>query len=168
MGVVISDKLTCDSHLHLRTAKASKLLGLLKRSCPLLTKVSVRRSLNLGIVKPHLCYATEVWSPAEKSLKVKVEQVQRRATGWILSLKPGQMSYEERLLAFDMLPLAHDREIKDLVFSYEAVYGYTDIDISDYVTFNNHPRTHHGQSAGYLTFLACKTSTLQASYLSVF
>ena len=75
LGVVISDKLTLDSHLHLITAKANNLLGLLKRSCPLLTKVAVRRSLYLAIVKPHLCYATEVWSPAQKSLKVQVEQV---------------------------------------------------------------------------------------------
>ena len=119
----------------------------------------------MAIVTPHLCYATEVWSPAQKSLKVKVEQVQRRATRWILSLKPGQMSYGERLLALDMLPLAYDREIKDLVFFYKAVYGYIDIDVSDYVTFNNHPRARRGQSAGcYLTFLPCKTSTLQALY----
>ena len=77
----------------------------------------------MAIVKPHLCYASEVWSPAQKSLKFKVEQVQRRATRWILSLKPGQMSYGERLLALDMLPLAYDGEIKDLVFFYKAVYG---------------------------------------------
>ena len=41
----------------------------------LLTKVAVRRSLYLATVKPHLCYATEAWSPAQKSLKAKVEQV---------------------------------------------------------------------------------------------
>ena len=52
LGVIISDKLTCDSHLHLITAKGNKLLGLLKRSCPLLTKVAVRSSLYLAIVKP--------------------------------------------------------------------------------------------------------------------
>ena len=75
------------------------------------------------------------------------------------------MSYGERLLTLDMLPLAYHREIKDLVFFYKAVYGYIDIDISDYVTFNNHPRKRRGQSAGcYLTFPTCKTSTLQASY----
>ena len=119
----------------------------------------------MAIVKPQLCYATEVWSPAQKSLKVKVEQVQRRATRWILSLKPGQMSYGERQLALDMLPLAYDREIKDLVFFYKAVYGYIDVDVSDYVTFYNHPRTRRGQSTGcYLTFPACNTSTLQALY----
>ena len=116
---------------------------------------------------PRSLYATEVWSPAQKSLKFKVEQVQRQATRWTLSLKPGQMSYGERLLALVMLPLAYDRsrEIKDLVFFYKAVYGYIDVDASDYVTFYNHPRTRRGQSTGcYLTFPACKTSTLQALY----
>ena len=39
--------------------------------------------------------------------------------------------------ALDMLPLAYEREIKDLVFSYKAVYSYNDIDVSDYATFNN-------------------------------
>ena len=119
-----------------------KLLGLLKGSCPLSTKVSVTRSLYLAIAKPHLCQATEVWSPPKKTLKVKVEEVQRRSTRWILSLKPGLMSYGERLLALDMLPLAYDRKIKDLVFFYKAVYGFIDIDVSNYVTFNNHPRTY--------------------------
>ena len=39
------------------------------------------------------------------------------------------------MLALDMLPLAYDREIKDLVFF------YVDTDVSDYVTFDNHQRT---------------------------
>ena len=73
LGLVISDKLTWDSHVHLITAKANILLGLLKRSCPLLTKVVDRRDLYLAIVKLHLCYTTEVWSPALKSLKLKIE-----------------------------------------------------------------------------------------------
>ena len=78
------------------------------------------------------------------------------------------MSYGKRLLALDMLPLAYDREIGDLVFFYKAVYGYIDIDVSNYVTFNNHSCTGRGQSAGYyLTVSACKTCTSQASFLFV-
>ena len=45
LGLVILDKLTWDTHLHLITAKANKLLGLLKRSCPMLTKVAIGKSL---------------------------------------------------------------------------------------------------------------------------
>ena len=44
-GLVISDKLTWDTHLHLITAKANNLLRLLKRSGPMLTKVAVRKCL---------------------------------------------------------------------------------------------------------------------------
>ena len=55
LGVIITSTLSWDSHIHTITAKANKLLGLLKRTCPLLTGVSVRRSLNLSLVKSQLC-----------------------------------------------------------------------------------------------------------------
>ena len=92
----------------------------------MLTKVVDRRSLYLAIVKPHLCYATEVWSPALKSLKLKIERVQRPATRCFLRLKPGQMSYKERLLSLDlnMIPLASEREMKDILFFYKAIRAY--------------------------------------------
>ena len=66
-------------------------------------------------MKPHrnlvsCSEATKTWGWASK----------KHATRRILSLKTGQMSYEERLLALDMLPLAYDREIKDLVLFYKA------------------------------------------------
>lgn len=70
-------------------------------------------------MKPHLCYATEIRSPARKSPKLEAEQVQKRASRWILSLMTGQMSYGERLLA-----LPYDREIKDL-FSFTHIFSFT-------------------------------------------
>ena len=51
------------------------------------------------------------------------------------------MSHVERLLVLDMLPVAYNRKIKDLLFLYIAVFGYIDIDVSNYVTFNNHLHT---------------------------
>ena len=79
-----------------------------------------------------LCYATQVWSPfRNRKLSEKIESVQRRATGWILKTKTGEMSYTERLLALELLPLCYDREIKDLVFFFKALYGYINLDIDD-------------------------------------
>ena len=58
LGVIITSKLSWDTHIHAITAKANKPLGFqLKRTCPLLTDVSVRRSLYLSLVKSQLCYA---------------------------------------------------------------------------------------------------------------
>ena len=67
-------------------------------------------------MKRHLCYATEMCSSAQKSLKLEVEQVQKLATRWILSLITGQVSFGKRLLALDMLALSYDGEIKDFIF----------------------------------------------------
>ncbi|CAB3981213.1 Hypothetical predicted protein [Paramuricea clavata] len=84
--------------------------------------VSVRRTLYLSLVKSNLCYACEVWSPYICSQKTKIERVQRRATRWILKARKGDSSYNERLVDLNLLPLCYDREIKDLMFFYKALY----------------------------------------------
>ena len=116
LGVIITTTLSWDSHIHTITAKANKLLGLLKQTCPLLTGVSVRRSLYLSLVKSQLCYANQVWWPAYVTLNAQVEQVQRRASRWILRKRRDESSHKERLTLLDLLPLSLDRELKDLIF----------------------------------------------------
>ena len=165
LGVIITSTLSWDSHIHTITAKANKLLGLLKRTCPLLTGVSVRRSLYLSLVKSQLCYATQVWSPAYVTLNAKVEQVQRRASRWILRTRRDESSYKERLTLLDLLPLSLDRELKDLIFFYKCLYCSTDLDVRNYVSFVSHDRTRLSNSFNLRTPF-CKTSSFQASYFN--
>ena len=146
------------------SARANKLLGLLRRTCPMLTDVKVRRSLYLALlVKSQMSYATEVWSPSHSTLKQKAERVQRRATCWILQIKQGELSYKERLIHLDLLPLTYDREVKDLVFLYKALYGYIDIDIS-FIKSVSHFHSRRSQSSEYKVL---GDALLQNSYLSV-
>ena len=49
-GVMITSKLTWETQVLMVTAKANKLLGLLRRTCPMLTDVKVGRSLYLALV----------------------------------------------------------------------------------------------------------------------
>ena len=165
LGVIITSTLSWDSHIHTITAKANKLLGLLKRTCPLLSSVSVRRSLYLSLVKAQLCYATQVWSPAYVTLNAKVEQVQRRASRWILRTRKDESSYKERLILLDLLPLSLDRELKDLIFFYKCLYCSTDLDVRNYVSFVSHDRTRLSNSFNLRTPF-CKTSSFQASYFN--
>ena len=82
------------------------MLGVLKRTCTQLTDMKARRTLYLTHVKSKLCYATEVWSPVNNmQLSKRIERVQRRATRWIMMSRRGELSYKERLLALDLLPL---------------------------------------------------------------
>ena len=92
LGVIITGTLSWDSHIHTITAKANKLLDLLKQTCPLLIDGSVRLSLYWSLVKSRLYYATQVWSPAYVTLNAKPEQVQRHASRWILRMHRSKTS----------------------------------------------------------------------------
>ena len=103
-GVIITSTFSWNTHINTITLKANELLGLLKRTCPLLTGVSVWRSLYFSLVKSQLCYATQFWSSAYVTLNAKVEQVQTRAIRWILRTRRDESSYKERLTLLDLLP----------------------------------------------------------------
>ena len=95
VGVTITRNLTWDSHVMRIVLKANGMLGLLKRTCPLMTDINVRQTLYLSLMKSQLTYAMEVWSSASVNLRTILERVQRRATCWILETRIGEMSYKQ-------------------------------------------------------------------------
>ena len=156
--------ITWDLHVNTVVAKANKMLGILKRTCTSITDITIRRTLYLSLVKSQLLYASEVWSPVNNvKLAKRVEKVQRRATKWILM--NGDITYKERLLSLNLLPLSYDREIKDLTFFYKALFGFVNVDLSNFVSFVNHGRTRLSRSSDkILQTPLCKTTTFQSSY----
>ena len=117
-------------------------------------------------MKSQLSYATQVWSPSQISLKTEIERVQRRATKWILQTRVGEMSYKDRPLALNLLPLTFDRELKDMVFFYKCVNNFTDLNVKDFVAFACRGRTRLSASHSRKSSL-CKTSTYQSSYFNI-
>ena len=57
--------------------------------------------------------------------------------------KKGDMTYKDRLLALSLLPLAFDREIKDLTFMFKILHGFYDLDVFDFLSFVYHSRTRN-------------------------
>ena len=167
LGVDVCANFKWDVHTHTIIGKANRMLGLLKRTCPLLTSNSVRRTLYLTHVRSQLCYASEVWSPNTVKLSKRVESVQRRATTWILNCNHGELTYQQRLICLDLLPLCYERAISDLVFFFKALHGLTDLDINTFVSFSNNGRTRLCQNP-LLTLKVplCKSNTFKASYFN--
>ena len=167
LGVLINYNLSWDDHVHTITAKGNKMLGMLKRTCPLLTNTAVRRTLYLALVKSQISYATEVWSPPTIKMRSTVERVQRRATSGILQAKRGETAYKQRLITLSLLPLCYEREIKDLVFFFKALYGYIDLDVHSFVSFVNNGRTRLSRNPSLtLKIPFCKSKTFQSSYFN--
>jgi hypothetical protein len=73
----------------------------------------------------------------------------------------------DRLLALNLLPLAFDREIKDLTFMFKTLHGFYDLDAFDFVSFVNHSRTRNCNNPSLvLKVPSCKSSTFQTSFFN--
>ena len=55
--------------------KANKLLGFIRHNTRFVKSTLVRHSAYLAILRPHLGYATQVWSPQSIELIHKVERI---------------------------------------------------------------------------------------------
>ena len=164
LGFIISNNLSWDSHVMHIVLKNNRMLGLLRRTCPLITYVKVRRTLYPSLAKSQLSYATDVWSPGSFKLRMILERVLRRASRSILRTKIGEVSYKQWLLTLRLLPLTYDRETRDLVFLFNCISGSTDLNIDRFVTFVSHDRSRSQNPALMLKLAYCKTITFQASF----
>ena len=159
--------LSWNQHIIKIGSKANKMLGLLRRTCPLLTNHDARRTLYISLVKPQLCYATEVWSPSQSTYKTNLERIQMRATRWIFRVMMDDISYKDRLLALNPLPLAYDREIKDLTFFFKALHCHYDLNVFSYVLSVGDARTRDCVNFSLMLKVpSCKTSIFQSSFFN--
>ena len=132
LGVTVSNDLSRSKHIEITVAKANKTLGLIKRICRDITDPATRQLLYCTLVRPKLEYASAVWSPNTVKHCSLIENIQRRATKFILNYSK-DMSYTERLIATNLLPLEFHREISDLLLVFKAKTGLIPMDINNYL-----------------------------------
>ena len=84
--------------------------------------------LNLykSIIRPHLEYATPVWSPLYKKDKIIIENVQRSATKLVATCK--NLPYQERLRKLGLPTLEYRRERADMIQTYKILHGIDKLD----------------------------------------
>ena len=83
LGLFTASDLSWNQHIDKITAKANRVLGLVKRTCGDLKDIDTKKTLYCGLVRPLLEYSCETWNPHTKRNIDKLEAVQRRATRWI-------------------------------------------------------------------------------------
>ena len=84
------------THITENTAKANRTLELVKRVCRDLEDITIRKYLYISLVRSQLEYSPKLWSASGIKYKRMLEDVQRRATKFILSY-PSGVSYKEKL-----------------------------------------------------------------------
>jgi hypothetical protein len=98
--------------------------GFLRRHCTQLTNIHCRRLLYLTLVRSHLSYGSETWSPQGSSRDLVLVE----------GFKDGGNKVHHALKSLNLLPISYWFEIKDLTFYYKCKSGGYEVDIDQYST----------------------------------
>ena len=131
VGVIVDDKLSFNAHIANCINKGNRMLGILRRTFTHMDK-TIFLPIYKCMVRPHLEYATCVWSPTAIGLRDKLESVQRRATKLIPELK--NLEYADRLKALQLPSLCYRRRRADIIETYKIIQDLDHINMKTYCT----------------------------------
>ena len=128
IGETVDKDLKFDVHMQDKISKANKVMGVVRRSFSYMD-CDIFNKLYEALVRPHLEYANPVWSPSLKKNIIAIENVQRRATKSIASLR--DLSYEERLRSLKLPTLIYRRLRDDMIETYKTTSEKYDKEIQN-------------------------------------
>lgn len=133
LGVIISHDLKSKSQVIEAAKKANRMLGMINRSIKYKCKDNIIPLYN-SLVRPHLEYCVQFWSPLYNYDRQKLEKIQKRATKMIPEVR--HMEYEDRLKHLNLFSLDKRRERGDLIQTFKIIKKLDNVDPSFYFSKN--------------------------------
>ena len=113
--------------------------------------METHKLLYCSIVRPKLEYSSELWSPYTIKHQMILENVQRRATKFILNY-PSDLNCKQRLLKLSILPLEYRRDLKDVILLFKSRLGLIDLQnnlLQQHSNVSNRVTTRNFSSLNY-------------------
>ena len=124
LGITISNGFKFSRHYSAMVKKANQMLGFIRASISSRNR-AVILPLYKSLVRPHLEYAVQFWSPHFRKDINNIEKVQRRATKLIDTL--ASRTYEDRLRHLNLYSLEKHRRRGDLTQAFKIIKGIDSI-----------------------------------------
>ena len=141
LGVVITSDLKSSRQCIEAEKKAQKVLGYIKRQFTT-RKAETILTLYKALVRPHLEYAVQFWSPTQRKDIDRMEKVQARATKLIPSIR--HISYERRLTKLNLYSLEKRRIRGQLIEVFKILKGIENIDYRNIFTLSSNQTRSNG------------------------
>ena len=127
LGVTMNANMKVSEQCRIAASKGNQVLGMILRNITYIYKEkSLIVPLYKAIVRPHLEYCIQAWSPYLRKDIDMLEKIQRRATKLIPGLR--DLSYEERLNECGLTTLETRRLRGDQIELFKILKGYENID----------------------------------------
>ena len=118
LGVTFDNSLKFDLHIDAIVRKANSMIEIIKRNFTFINK-EIFLKLYKAMIRPHLEYGQIIWSPHLIRQSKKIENVQRRATKIVPSLK--DLPYDKRLKTLKLPTLKYRRIRGDMINVYKLL-----------------------------------------------
>ena len=125
LGVTMNANMKVSEQCRIAVSKGNQVLGMIRRNISYKDK-SLIVPLYKAIVRPHLEYCIQAWSPYLRKDIDMLEKIQRRATKLIPGLR--DLRYEERLKECGLTTLETRRLRGDQIEVFKILNGYENID----------------------------------------
>ena len=142
LGVFFDNELKFNEHIAIKVKKANQALGMIRNTFSCLDK-EIFLPLYKSFVRPHLEYASVIWSPTYKKDIISIEHVQRRATKLVTGMK--NLPYENRTKILGLPTLYYRRERADMLQLFKIMNNYDNIDIKNIDRNSNTNTRGHSQ-----------------------
>ena len=160
LGIIISQDMKWTKHITQTCSRANKALGFIKRNVKIRSP-RIKEKLYNSLVRPHVEYASAVWSPHEVKPIHQLEMVQRRAAGWTLNRHHNTSSVKGMLEDLQWRTLEQRRTDCRLVLLFQIIHGLVQIPPTNYLqpSLNTTSRKNHNY-----TYQQCSTRTNYFKY----
>ena len=125
LGVTMNANMKVSEQCRIAASKGNQVLGMIRRNITYKEK-SLIIPLYKAIVRPHLEYCIQAWTPHLRKDVDMLEKIQRRATKLIPELR--DLTYEERLKECGLTTLETRRLRGDQIEVFKILNGYENID----------------------------------------
>ena len=131
VGILLTNTLSWSLHISNILSKAYRSLGLIRRTVPYCSTISLKKSLYLTLVRCYLAYCPQIWRPHLVQDSRAIERLKRRATKYIIA---ADMDYKSRLANLSLLPLTLWLEFLDILLLIKLLQNPPDnFNISNFI-----------------------------------
>ena len=164
LGVNFDDKLRFSAHISEKVKKANNILAVIKRNFKHLSGeafIGLYRSL----VRSHLEYGEQVWSPYLKGDIERLERVQMRATKLIPGLR--NKSYETRLRILKLPTLKYRRIRGDIITLFKFLLSNDSVNFDNSLIKFHMSSVTHTRGTRYKLSLPYTRNSLRQHFFSI-
>ena len=121
LGIIVDKNFRFLNHVIDKINKANQIMGIIRRTMVYINNHNFNQ-IYTSLVRPHLKYGNVVWSPFLKSDITLIENVQRRAKGYIPDIN--ELGYQDRIEVLNLLSIQYRKFRANRIEMYKITHGH--------------------------------------------